>query len=223
MLAAMRAAVFDLDGTLVDSVDDIASALASALADDGLPGPALAQVRGWVGDGARALVARAVAGARADGGAAVDRVLVRFRAHYRAVPVRHSRVYDGVTAVLDRLAADGWRLGVLSNKPHDLTTLIVDRLLPGRFEAVAGHRPGVPLKPDPTAAHALGAELGVSPGGSAMIGDSAVDVATAHAAGMIAIAVTWGLRPRAELVAAAPHHLVDTPAQLLDVLGRLAS
>jgi phosphoglycolate phosphatase len=211
-----RAVLFDLDGTLVDSLPDIAAALGAALADEGQPVPDLDAIRSWVGDGARALVDRAVR----DPGAA-EPVFARFRTRYRAAPVVHTRVYDGLAEVLDALDAAGCALGVLSNKPHDLTCVVVEQLLPGRFAAVAGHRAGMPLKPDPDAAHAILAELGVGPDGAVLVGDSEVDIATARAAGMSAVAVAWGLRPRGELEAARPDHLVDTPAQLLALLGDL--
>jgi phosphoglycolate phosphatase len=205
----VRAAVFDLDGTLVDSLADIAAALLGALSDFSARQPTLAEVQTWIGHGARSLVARAVPDA-----ALIDPVLLRFRERYRAEPVVATRVYDGIPAVLDHLAAAGWRLAVLSNKPHDLTDAIVARLLPGRFAAVAGHQPGGPLKPAPAAGADLLRALDVPASQCAMIGDSAVDIAFARATGMRAIGVTWGLQPRAELVAAAPDLLVDAPSAL---------
>jgi phosphoglycolate phosphatase len=131
--------------------------------------------------------------------------------------VKDTVVYDGIADVIDRLAARH-RLGVLSNKPHDLTVVIVERLFPGRFAAVAGGRDGVPLKPDAGAGLAIAAELGVAPAECALVGDSAVDVAAARNAGMRAIGVTWGFRARAELEAAAPDAIVDAPAELLAIL-----
>ncbi len=209
-MAQIQAVIFDLDGTLIDSLADIASALTAALHDVGLPRPPAADVRAWIGDGARSLVERAVAG-RAD----VDHTLARFRHHYRATPLAETHLYDGLPAALDAIAAPGRSFGILSNKPHDLTCVIADRLLGAwPFAAVFGHRAGIPLKPDPTSALVAADELGVTPNRCVFVGDSAVDVETARAAGMRAIAVTWGFRPRAELVAAAPDALVDRPADL---------
>jgi phosphoglycolate phosphatase len=172
-------------------------------------------VRDWIGTGARALVERAVAHG---GGGDVDRAFAAFRELYRATPVRDTAVYEGVAGVLDRLGAR-YRLGVLSNKPHDLTVTIVERLLPGRFAAVAGARDGVALKPDRAAGAAIAADLGVLPAACALVGDSAVDIAAARAAGMRAIAVTWGFRGRAELVAAGPDAIADDPAELLAIFS----
>ena len=209
-MANIQAVIFDLDGTLVDSLDDIASALGGALGDAGLPAPATATVRGWIGDGARNLVARAL-----DGRADVDAVLARFRERYRAAPIVRTRLYDGLAAALDLLAAPGRSFAVLSNKPHELTQVIAERLLAAwPFAAVFGQRQGMPLKPDPAAALVAADELGVRPARCAFVGDSAVDMHTARAAGMRAVGVTWGFRPRAELEAAGADAIIDHPAQL---------
>ena len=212
---SIRAALFDLDGTLIDSLDDLAGALAAALVNHELPVPTREVVKTWIGGGARVLVAHAVAPAL------VEPVLARFRVHYRAAPVVHTHVYAGLGPVLDALAAAGTRLAVLTNKPHDLAVTICERLLaPWPFAPVVGARDGVPLKPDPTAALAIARELQVAPDACAFIGDSAIDLKTAHAAGMMAVAVSWGFRPRAELEVARPALLADDPAQLRALLGR---
>jgi len=212
-----RAVVFDLDGTLVDSLEDIRAPLVAALAEHGMPEPPLPRIRDWIGEGARTLCARAVAWARSgdDDGLTTD-VHRRFGALYRETPVRATTAYPGIPEVLDALLARGHLLAVLSNKPHDLTEIVIATLLPGRFAVVAGARPGVPLKPSPAAATTLA--LGVPLADTAMIGDSAIDIATACNAGMLAIGVTWGLRPRAELEAAGATHLVENPSELLDLL-----
>ena len=205
--------IFDLDGTLIDSLEDIAAALDLALDDHGIARPPRARVRSWIGGGARNLVVHAVGEARADA------VLARFRVHYAAAPVVHTRLYAGLDAVLDGLAARGVALGVLSNKPHALTTRICDVVVARwPFRAVVGHREGAPLKPAPDTALAVAAALGVAPAQCAFVGDSAIDITTARAAGMIAIGVSWGFRPRAELEAANPDAIADAPAELAALL-----
>jgi phosphoglycolate phosphatase len=206
----MGPVIFDLDGTLVDSAGDITAALAAAMRDAGLPTVSEATVRGWIGGGARSLIRRAVPSEL------VEAVLARFGVHYAAAPVVHSRLYPGIAAALDRLASRP--LAVLSNKPDALLGPICDRLLARwPFRAIVGQRDGVPLKPDPAAALAIAGELGAAPASCTLVGDAGSDVATARAAGMTAIAVSWGYRPRDELVAAGPARVLDDPAQLAEL------
>lgn len=208
-LEGVRAVVFDLDGTLVDSLADIISHLNDALADHGMPRRAPDVIGGWVGHGAEQLVARAV-----DDAARAPAVLATFRARYRARPVGATRVFDGIPAVLDALTP-GHLLAVLSNKPHDLTVAIVRQLLGGwPFAVVHGQHPDRPRKPDPGSLQRVCAELGVSTGEAVLVGDSEVDLATARSAGARGVTVTWGLRDVASLRAAGAELLVDTPDAL---------
>ena len=204
-----RAVIFDLDGTLVDSLEDIATALDLALDDHGVRRPSRAHVRTWIGGGARNLIVQAVGEDRADA------VLARFRVHYAAAPIVHTRLYAGLDAVLDDLAAAGIKLAVLSNKPDGLTKQICEVVLARwPFGPVLGQRPHVALKPAPDAALEVAAVLDVPPTQCAFVGDSAIDILTAQAAQMIAVGVSWGFRPRAELADAKPALLVDNPAEL---------
>jgi len=232
-LRATRAAIFDLDGTLVDSLPDIAGHLNAALADAGFATYSDDEVKRWVGSGAAQLVARAVA-ARAGretvvGGtdsiddmtsgdrAAFEDVFTRFRTHYRAAPFARTAVFAGLAGALDAIGP-GRRLAILSNKPHDLVVTITDALLTKwSFGPVLGERPGTPRKPDPTALLAIAAELGVAPAECVFVGDSEIDVATATAAGMPSVAVTWGLCEPEALAGAT--HLVTTPAELAQLFG----
>jgi phosphoglycolate phosphatase len=211
-----RTLVFDLDGTLVDSLEDIRTPLVAALAEHGLPEPPAARVRDWIGEGARKLVERAVAWAKnGEDDALAGEVHRRFGLHYRSAPVVKTTAYDGMPEVLALLKKRGHALAVLSNKPHDLTEIVVRSIFAeGTFAAVAGARAGLPLKPDAAALTSLGLPLD----GGAMIGDSAIDIATACNAGVTPIGVTWGLRPRAELEAAGATHLAEKPSDLLDLL-----
>jgi phosphoglycolate phosphatase len=205
----VRAIIFDLDGTLIDSLPDIASALGYAMVELGLVPPGRELVRAWIGGGARNLVAQAVAPDL------VDSVYARFQLHYAARPCAESRLYAGMPAVLDQLTIP---LAVLTNKPHALAVRICEQLLaPWPFRSFTGHQDGVPLKPDPTAALRIARELDVPPAACALVGDAGSDVATARAAGMRAIAVSWGYRPREDLAGA--ERIVDAPAGLLTLLG----
>lgn len=204
-----RALVFDLDGTLIDSLPDIALHLNTMLAERGLAARPIDEIAAWVGYGAENLVIRAIPHPEQ-----VADALAQFRAHYRARPVVHSRVFDELGEVLDAIAV-GRKLAVLSNKPHELTVACADALL-GRwaFSVVVGQRAHKPHKPDPAALADVIEQLAIEPSQCVMIGDSEVDIAVARAAGVPSIAVTWGLRPLDVLVAAKPDYIVDTPRSL---------
>lgn len=206
-MASVVAAVFDLDGTLIDSIDDITIHLNGALADHGLPTHTRAEVLPWVGHGPEHLVRCAVP----DPGRVPD-VLAALRDRYRARPVIQSRLYPGIDAALD-IISRRCRLAVLTNKADEPTAAIAKLLLSRwPFAVVAGWRPGRPRKPEPAAAQAVLDELGCAPGNSVMIGDSEVDIATAHHAGMRSIAVAWGFRARGALAGA--DLVVQTPEEL---------
>ena len=204
-MARIRAVIFDLDGTLVDSLSDIGAALATALTAHGLPAPSVEQLKAMIGEGARVLVERAVC-ERGD----VSAVFESFRAAYRARPIGETRLYAGLADALDALTAAGLTFGIVSNKPHDLTRHLAERLFAAwPFASVYGQRPQVPLKPDPTVALRVDSDA---------IGHAAIDVATGRAAGMRTVGVSWGFRPRHELVTAGPDALCDAPDELAAAL-----
>jgi len=209
-----RALVFDLDGTLVDTLDDIAAHLNAALVDHGLVPRSRAEISEWVGYGSARLVERAVSDPSA--GAAV---LASYRAHYHARPVVHARMYDGIADALDALAPRR-ALAILSNKPEPEVVAIAGALLARwPFAVVAGERDDVPRKPDPASVARVLALLGAPASAATLVGDSEVDIATARAAGMTSVAVTWGFRREAALRAASPDHLVRAPAELAALLA----
>ncbi|MBF5046106.1 HAD family hydrolase [Aggregicoccus sp. 17bor-14] len=210
------AALFDLDGTLVDSLEDIAGAMNWALAQHGLPTHPHEAYRHFVGEGVRVLVSRASNEAP---GALQAALLESYRAHYAEHLLDHTRPFPGVRALLERLVAAGTRLAVLSNKSDGYTRQLVEALFPGvPFGAVYGERPGVARKPDPSAALALAAELGVAPAACAFVGDTPVDMKTARAAGMHAVGVTWGFRGEAELRAHGAQALAQSAQELAAAL-----
>jgi phosphoglycolate phosphatase len=213
----VRAALFDLDGTLVDSLADIGAAMNHALASRGLPTHPLSAYRHFVGEGVRVLVRKACAPeAREE---VLEGVLATYKAYYDAHLFDATRPFPGIPEVLAQLAGEGVRLGVLSNKADDFTRRLVAGLLPGvPFAAIYGERPGVPRKPDPTAALALAAELGVPPSECAFVGDTPIDMGTARAAGMRAVGVTWGFREAPELRAHGAQVLATTAQELLAAL-----
>src|SRR5262245_28997092 len=213
----MRAVLFDLDGTLIDSLSDIGGSLNHVLAEMGLPTHPIEGYKEMVGEGASELVRRALPADRRD--ALHAEVLARYRARYRTHLVVESRPYEGIEDVLAALEARGVAKAVITNKPHDPAVAIVERLL-GRFrwDAIVGQRDGVPHKPDPTGALEIAAKLGALPRDCALVGDSRIDVETACSAGMLPIGCLWGFRDREELVRAGAVHVVAKPRELLALL-----
>lgn len=187
-----HALIFDLDGTLVDSLPDLQATLATVLREFGAPALSRAAVRGMIGDGTTALVARALA-ARGLPQTLLNDGLTRFLTLYEAAPVAHSRPYPGVAETLIALRGDGHRLAICTNKPQRATLAVLRGLaLDGFFAAVVGGDVLAVKKPDP--AHLLAAidALGAAPATAIMIGDNEHDVATAKAAGVPIILVRYG-------------------------------
>lgn len=213
-----RAILFDLDGTLLDSLADLASAANRVLAARGLPVHPEEAYRFFVGDGLATLVARILPPSLRSP-ALVAEAMAAFEADYGRNWQVRTRPYAGIAAMLDGLVAGGMGLSILSNKPDSFTRLCVERLLPQwDFAPLRGQRPGVPKKPDPTAALAIAAHLGLDPEAILYVGDSGVDMQTARGAGMDAVGVLWGFRGEGELRAAGAHHLITQPDQLLPLV-----
>jgi phosphoglycolate phosphatase len=218
----MRTAVlFDLDGTLVDSLGDIAAALDAVLVELGHPTHTREAYRRFVGEGARELVRRALPAALdpREASRQLDDALARYKARYRAHLVDETRPYEGIVELIAALRARGALLAVVTNKPHDAALEVVERLFePGTFEVVLGQKDGVPHKPDPSGPLSILRALAVAPAHALFVGDSETDVRTAKNAGVRAVAVTWGLRDRHDLEASGPDHLVDHPREILALL-----
>ena len=208
------AAIWDLDGTLLYTLEDLGDSLNEALAEEGLPGHTYDEYRLMVGQGQRLLVTRAIPEDRRDP-EKVGRVYQEFTVRYRANQCRKTRPYPGVPELLSNLKARGFRLAVLSNKNQDNTAAVVDHYFPGVFEAAWGFGPERPAKPDPASALALAEALGLPPERFLYIGDSGVDMKTARRAGMWPVGATWGYRARAELAEAGAVFLIDSPEELM--------
>lgn len=210
----LRGVVFDLDGTLLDTLEDIASAMNAVLSAAGLPSHSLEAYRGLVGWGASDLVRRAAP----DGDH--DALLAGFRArYYRDGLHGATRPYEGVPQLLQALVVRKVPVAVLSNKPHEPTVSVVGHFFADiPFVAVLGARPEAPIKPDPTVALAIAEGLGVAPSECAFVGDTEVDIETGRRAGMRPIGVSWGFRADS-LAPAGAERVLDAPDELLALLG----
>lgn len=215
----MKACFFDLDGTLLDSLEDLADAGNAALASKGYPTHPADAYRYFVGDGMETLIRRAAPqGVEED----VLRLLTQtMRDEYALGWARKTRPYPGITTMLDELRQRGVVLAVLSNKPHEFTELAVRRFFPNTpFARIQGSPKGGRAKPDPALALAMAAELGLAPEEVLFIGDSRTDMDTAVAAGMFPLGVLWGFRPASELTEHGAKALVEDPIQILDSISK---
>ncbi len=194
MHAPSRTIVFDLDGTLIDTAPDLIATLNLTLAREGMAPVPYAEARKMIGGGARGMIEKAlVAEGRADVKADLDRMFGDFVAHYAAHIADHSRPFPLLETTLDRLAADGYRLAVCTNKLEWLSVRLLDMLnLTRHFAAICGQDTFGMQKPDPEVLRRTIAKAGGTPDRAIMVGDSGTDVRTARAASLPVIAVTFG-------------------------------
>jgi phosphoglycolate phosphatase len=211
-------AIFDLDGTLIDSLGDLADAMNAVLKDRAHHVHPRNSYRHFVGDGIEMLVRRALPPEAVDQ-TDVPAVVQQMRREYSTRWTATTRPFPGIPELLAELASNEARTAILSNKPDGPTREIVGELFPDDpFAIVRGARDGVPLKPDPTAALEVVSELGVRPERSVFVGDTSIDMKTGRNAGMRTVGVTWGFRDADELLDAGAEHIIDAPLQLIEIL-----
>lgn len=214
-----KAVIFDLDGTLADTIESIAYCGNRALARFGLPEFGEEDYKYFVGDGAAMLIRRALMRA---GDAALthyDKVYAEYTRLFQRDCMYHVAPYEGIPALLDELKARGVRIAVLSNKPHANTVHVIETLF-GRdyFDWIQGQREDVPKKPDPAGVYRIEAGLGLRPEDFLYAGDSGVDMKTGKAAGLFTVGVLWGFRERQELLENGADAVIAWPEQLCDLL-----
>jgi phosphoglycolate phosphatase len=208
-----QAVVFDLDGTLLDTLDDLADCVNAVLTENGLPVHPNASYKNMVGKGAQNLLA--VASGRDILDASVTRMQERFSMAYADGWRNKTRPYEGIAQVLRQLADRGVPMAVLSNKYDGMTRLMAAHFFAGiPFAAVIGQRPGVPDKPDPASALEISARMGVDPDKTVYFGDSGTDMLTARNAGMYPVGVLWGFRDAAELAEAGAAAIISHPGDI---------
>lgn len=210
--------IFDLDGTILNTLEDLAAATNWVCTQHGWPVHEVEEFKYFVGNGASKLLERVVP----DGVELTDQLhqqlLEEFTQRYNAHKEDKTTVYAGMPQALKRLKEAGLTLAVLSNKPHGAAFPVVERYYPGIFHAVQGAIDGLPVKPDPTLLHRLMGELGATQADTLFVGDSNVDIRTAKNGGLTGCGVLWGFRTRAELEAEGADFIVETPEKLVELI-----
>lgn len=210
--------LFDLDGTLLNTIDDLADAANWVCAQNGWPQHTVAEYKYMVGNGIPKLVER-FSPAEARTPDRLAETLAQFTARYDAHKEDKTAPYPGIPALLEDLKDEGIQTAVFSNKADALCGKIIEHYFgPGAFSAVRGSRPGVPTKPDPTGLWDLMRQLNADPATTLFVGDSDVDILTGHNAGLPAMGAVWGFRGAGELTAAGADALAFRPGDILDYI-----
>lgn len=214
-----KACIFDLDGTLTDTLDSLTFSVNETLKEMGLSSISAAQCRQFVGNGARVLMEKAL---RTNGDEQLERIEEAMAVYGRIFDANctyHVVPYQGITQMLEEMNEKGLKLAVLSNKPHAQAVHVVETIFGKEtFEWIQGQRDGIPRKPDPTAALRIAEQLGAEAFETVYIGDSEVDIATGMAAHMKTIGVTWGFRGRAVLEQSGAGCIVDSPDEIMKLI-----
>jgi phosphoglycolate phosphatase len=216
----MKAVIFDLDGTLLDTIDDIADSMNEVLGRYGLPLHSVDEYKIFVGDGVTNLVNRSAAAAPA-AGHSLSQIETEYRAEYIKRQADKTKPYDGMPETLSALAQRGIKMAVFSNKPYNATLEVVAHYFPGiYFDAIIGQRPGYPIKPNPSGAMEILEIFGLPREEVLYVGDTGTDMQTAKAAGLKAVGALWGFRERDELVQNGADILAERPQGILKYCTR---
>ena len=209
-----KVAIFDLDGTLLDTLKDLADACNFALRSYGFPEHQIEEYKYFLGNGAYKLIERALPIGKKDG-ETVDKVLTEFKKYYEKHKSDFTKPYDGIEDLLIALKEAGIKTAVVSNKPHEFAVEIVERYFAKSFDIVFGKREGYLAKPDPTTVIETLNHFKCKKEEAVYIGDSDVDMFTGKNAGLFSIGVAWGFRGARELSAAGANKIVYTSEELL--------
>ncbi len=213
------AALFDCDGTLLDTIEDLADAGNAVCELNGWPTFSLEEYKHMVGNGQRTLVRRLVPAPLRDDGPTLERAYEQYCAHYARHRLDHTAPYPGIIDALDELSRRGVRLGVLTNKNADAARDLIGRFFGSRFTWVQGRVDATPAKPDPTMTRALMAHLGCDAASAIVVGDSDVDVECGNRAGIDSCGVLWGFRDREELEGHGATYVARRPADLVGIIA----
>lgn len=212
----IKAVLFDMDGTLVNTLEDLAGAVNHAFARYGLAPRPVENFKAYAGSGTQAMLERALGDETAP--APIAEILELYRAYYHDHYCDRTRPYPGVTETVEALYAQGLKLGVVTNKIQYMSEQLAERFFPGRFLTVQGQRDPYPTKPDRALPDMAADALGVRPGECLFVGDSDIDVLTAHNFGAKAAGALWGFRTREELAARGAEYLIADPREILQIV-----
>ncbi len=216
----IKAVLFDLDGTLTNTLDDLADAVNYALCAFSFPTHDVNAYRYFVGNGIPKLIERAVPDENRDSETLLA-VRNKFFEYYSVHSMDKTCAYDGVPEMVRTVKELGYKIAVVTNKDETAAVKIVDQLYPDCFENVFGASEFIPKKPDPTIAYIAMKKMGVTPDECIFVGDSCVDIQTGKNSGAYDVGVTWGFRPRSELEEYGASAIIDTPNELISLIKKL--
>ena len=208
--------IFDLDGTILDTLADLSDSVNYALSKNNLPCRTTGEVRAFVGNGIRLLIERAVP--ENTPGEIIDNCFDDFKAHYKGNSTNKTKPYEGITEVLNELKGSGMKLALVSNKADFAVQEIIERYFPDTFHFAIGEKDGVRRKPYPDSVFTAMEYLGADKNNTVYIGDSEVDVETARNSQIPCVAVTWGFRDKCVLESLSPEYIIDKPSQMTAIL-----
>ena len=218
----IRSCIFDLDGTLLDTLGGICYHVNKTLQAYGILPISVEECRSFVGGGAKRLIELSLSARDAYTKELYERVYDSYIASYDSDPYKNVYVYDGIEELLDTLKSSGIRLAVLSNKPHTSTILTVEKFFPNMFDTVLGGKSDKPLKPDPTAAREILSSFGIPATECAFIGDSDTDILTGKNLGAgITVGVEWGYRERELLLSLGADVTVKNAKEIIEVIKEI--
>lgn len=219
-----KLAIFDLDGTLISSLDDLTLSINEALSYYSLPNISKLQCQNAIGDGARMLLKRVLklVNFTPESESEFELMLDKYNSIYGASPKSNTVPFDGIMDMLSNLKTMGYKIGVVSNKPDVFTKEISKNLFGDFLDFAYGQKDGFPKKPDPYLVNLVIKEQGFEKSASIYIGDSDIDVITAKNAEITSIAVSWGYRSRELLIENAPSYIADSVSELTDIFDKLS-
>ncbi|MCE5321702.1 HAD-IA family hydrolase [bacterium] len=215
-MSRYSAVIFDLDGTLLDTLADLTDAVNYALNLHGFPTRTLAEIRAFVGNGVANLISRAIPDGRSN--PSFDQCLADFRKYYSAHMECKTAAYEGIIDLLAYLAGHNYRTAIVSNKFDAAVKQLSEQYFGSYIQVTIGESAGVTKKPAPDTVIKAMAELGATPEHTIYVGDSEVDVATAKNAGLPCVGVTWGFRDREVLQSLGTDYIINTPQELLAII-----